>query len=72
MKKSEKNSTKEKSNTKEKCDTKEGNDTMSATARNFVYEISSKDTKKVLAQPAASKKFLEDCKKVAEKYRKKG
>lgn len=58
--------------TKETSDTKEGNDTMSATARNFVYEISAKDTKKVLAQPAASKKFLEDCKKVAEKYRKKG
>lgn len=53
-------------------DTKEGNDTMSATAKNFVYEISAKDTKKVLAQPAASKKFLEECKKVAEKYRKKG
>jgi len=58
--------------TKETGDTKEGNDTMSATARNFVYEISAKDTKKVLAQPAASKKFLDDCKKVAEKYRKKG
>lgn len=52
-------------------DTKEGNDTMSATARNFVYEISKKDSKKVLMQPAASKKFLDDCKKVAEKYRKK-
>ena len=58
--------------TGEISNTKERNDTMSATARNFVYEISVKDTKKVLAQPAASKKFLEDCKKVAEKYRKKG
>lgn len=60
-----------KNSSKKQRDTKERNDTMSATARNFVYEISSKDTKKVLAQPAASKKFLEDCKKVAEKYRKK-
>ena len=28
--------------TKETSDTKEGNDTMSATARNFVYEINGK------------------------------
>lgn len=44
---------------------------MSATARNFVYEVSAKDVKKVLEQPAVSKEFLDECKKVAEKYRKK-
>ena len=46
-------------------------DNMSATARNFVYEVKARDGKKILAQPAASKEFLEDCKKVAQKYRKK-
>lgn len=50
---------------------KKGEDTMSATARNFVYEVKTKDSKKILAQPAVSKSFLEDCKKVAQKYRKK-
>ena len=45
-------------------------DTMSATARNFVYEVKTKDSKKILTQPAASKTFLEECKKVAQKYRK--
>ena len=44
---------------------------MSATARNFVYEVKAKDSKKILSQPAVSKSFLEDCKKVAQKYRKK-
>lgn len=44
---------------------------MSATARNFVYEVKARDGKKILAQSAASKEFLEDCKKVAQKYRKK-
>lgn len=44
---------------------------MSATARNFVYEVKAKDSKKVLAQQPVSKTFLEDCKKVAQKYRKK-
>ena len=47
-------------------------DTMAATARNFVYEVKAKEGKKILAQPAASKSFLEDCKKVAQKYRRKG
>lgn len=44
---------------------------MSATARNFVYEVSAKDVKKVLDQPPVSKEFLDECKRVAEKYRKK-
>lgn len=52
-----------KQNTKEE-------DTMSATARNFVYEVKAKDSKKILQQPAASKAFLEECKKVAQQYRK--
>lgn len=44
---------------------------MSATAKNYVYEVKSKDSKQLLARPAVSKAFLEDCKKVAQKYRKK-
>lgn len=59
-----------KRNNSEKRKTKE-EDTMSATARNFVYEVKAKDSKKILSQPAVSKSFLEDCKKVAQKYRKK-
>ena len=50
---------------------KKEEDTMSATARNHVYEVKNRDCKKILAQPAVSKAFLEDCKKVAQKYRKK-
>ncbi|MCI6121499.1 MAG: hypothetical protein MR696_06940 [Lachnospiraceae bacterium] len=45
--------------------------TMSATAKNFVYEVKSKEGRKIIAHPAASKAFLDDCKKVAQKYRKK-
>lgn len=44
---------------------------MSATAKNFVYEVKSKEGRKIIAHPAASKAFLDDCKKVAQKYRKK-
>ena len=50
--------------------TKEEGDTMSATAKNYVYELKHTDSKKVLAQPAASKSFLKTCKEVAQKYRK--
>lgn len=49
---------------------KEEEGTMSATAKNFVYEVRSKESKEIIAQPAASKAFLDDCKKVAQKYRK--
>ncbi len=51
--------------------TKEEEGTMSATAKNFVYEVGSKKSKEIMDQPAASKAFLEDCKKVAQKYRRK-
>ena len=44
---------------------------MSVTAKNFIYEVKEKDCKKILAQPAVSKAFLEECRKVAQKYRKK-
>ena len=43
--------------------------TMAATAKNYAYEVRAKEGKKIMAQPAVSKAFLEDCKKVAQKYR---
>ena len=46
-------------------------DTVAATAKNFVYEIKAKEAKKILAQPPVSKEFVDNCKKVARKYRKK-
>lgn len=55
---------KRKSNTKEE-------DTMAAAIKNYAYEVKAKESKKIIAQPAVSKAFLEDCKKVAQKYRKK-
>ena len=45
--------------------------TMAATVRNYAYEVRVKESKKIMAQPAVSKAFLDDCKKVAQKYRKK-
>lgn len=51
--------------------TKEEEDTMAAMAKNYVYEVKALDGKKILSQPAVSKDFLDDCKKVAQKYRKK-
>ncbi|MCO7172543.1 hypothetical protein NIA70_10295 [[Clostridium] scindens] len=42
---------------------------MAATAKNYAYEVRAKEGKKIMAQPAVSKAFLEDCKKVAQKYR---
>lgn len=50
---------------------KEGDDTMAATTKNYVYEVKCTDSKKIIAQPAASKAFLEKCKQVAKKYQKK-
>ena len=44
---------------------------MAATVRNYAYEVRVKESKKIMAQPAVSKAFLDDCKKVAQKYRKK-
>ena len=44
---------------------------MAATVKNYVYEVNQKDAIKIMAQAAVSKAFLDDCKKVAEKYRKK-
>lgn len=44
---------------------------MAATVKNYVYEVKAKEGKKIMAQPAVSKAFLDDCKKVAQKYRKK-
>lgn len=44
---------------------------MAATVRNYAYEVKAKDGKRIMAQPAVSKAFLDDCKKVAQKYRKK-
>lgn len=45
--------------------------TMAAAAKNFVYEVSAKEFKKVESTPSITKEFIEECKKVAEKYRKK-
>ena len=45
-------------------------DTMAAITKNYVYEVKPADCKKVAAHPAASKSFLDDCKRVADKYRK--
>lgn len=47
-----------------------GVDTMAATARNFVYEVKV-NKKQELVEPTATKEFLKECKRVAEKYRKK-
>ena len=44
--------------------------TMAATARNYAYEVRAKDAKKILAQQPASKAFLDECKRAAQKYRK--
>ena len=44
---------------------------MAATVRNYAYEVRAKESKKIMAQTAVSKAFLDDCKKVAQKYRKK-
>ena len=46
-------------------------DTMAETVKNYAYEVPAKDGKKILAEKPVSKAFLEDCKKVAQKYRKK-
>lgn len=46
-------------------------DTMAAAVKNYAYEVPAKDGKKILAEKPVSKAFLEDCKKVAQKYRKK-
>ena len=51
--------------------TKEEEGTMAATLKNYVYEVKSADSKRILEQPAVSKSFLKECKKVAQKYRKK-
>lgn len=53
-----------------KC-TKEEEDTMAAIAKNYVYEVKTADSKRIIEQPAVSKSFLKDCKKVAQKYQKK-
>ena len=44
---------------------------MAATVKNYVYEVKSADSKRILEQPAVSKSFLKECKKVAQKSRKK-
>lgn len=44
---------------------------MALTIKNYAYEVKVKDGKRIMAQPAVSQAFLNDCKKVAEKYRKK-
>ena len=44
---------------------------MAATAKNFVYEVKATDSKRIISQPAVSKAFLQECKKVAQKYQKK-
>lgn len=46
-------------------------DTMAATARNFVFEVKNASESSAKREAVISKEFLEDCKKVAEKYRKK-
>lgn len=46
-------------------------DTMATQVKNYVYEVRAEEGKKILAQPAVSKLFLEECKKIAQKYHKK-
>lgn len=46
-------------------------DTMAATVKNYAYEVKADEGKKILEQPAVSKAFLKECRKVAQKYRKK-
>lgn len=46
-------------------------DTMATQVKNYVYEVRAEEGKKILAQPAVSKSFLEECKKIAQKYHKK-
>lgn len=46
-------------------------DTMAAAVKNYVYEVKADEGKKILEQPAVSKAFLKECRKVAQKYRKK-
>ena len=50
---------------------KEEVDTMAAAARNYVYEVKVSNKKNTKQEAVISKEFLESCKKVAEKYRKK-
>lgn len=45
--------------------------TMAATVKNYAYVVKANDAKKIMAQPAVSKDFLEECKRVAQKYRRK-
>lgn len=61
---------KEQKNNMAKGNTKEG-DTMAATARNFVYEIKMDKNRKNVEEPTVSEEFLKECRKIAEKYRKK-
>lgn len=44
---------------------------MAATVKNYAYMVKANDAKKIMDQPAVSKDFLEECKRVAQKYRKK-
>lgn len=44
---------------------------MAATVKNYVYEVCAEERKRIMKQSPVSKEFLEDCKKVAQKYRKK-
>ena len=37
----------------------------------YVYKVSAEDMKRIREQPAVSEEFLEKCKRVAEKYKKK-
>lgn len=37
----------------------------------YVYKVSAEDMKRIHEQPAVSEEFLEKCKRVAEKYKKK-
>jgi len=59
--------------TKEKVNenAKEEEKHMAAMVKNFVYEVEMEESKKIREQPAVSKLFLEDCKKVAKKYQRK-
>lgn len=43
---------------------------MAAAVKNYAYEVEVKDGKRIMAQSPVNKAFLDDCKKVAEKYRK--
>lgn len=47
------------------------NNIMPTTPRNLAYEVNAEEAKRTLKQPPVSQPFLDDCRRTAQKYRKK-